>query len=426
MTAITVDRNTVRQLLLAVQGLSKPPARPAEKQDVLDTIRRMGVLQIDTIHVVARSPYFVLWSRLGSYDPSWLDEHLAEGLLFEYWAHAACFIPIEDYPLYRYRMDRLNQRYYSGDWIEKHQTAVDVVLEKICADGPVRSADFERTDGQKGSWWNWKEEKQALEYLHTIGHLMIARREKFQRVYDLRERILPDWDTSPEISKEEAEDEFAVRAVRHLGIVPARWAHDYYRIPKLGIGKRMERLAESGRVLSIAVEGWKEPGYIHPENLSLLEQATGGELTPTVTTLLSPFDPIVWDRERARGLFNFDYTIECYTPEAKRLYGYFTLPILHEDALVGRLDAKAHRKEGIFAVRSIHLEPSVHPTVDLTQAVAGAIIRCADWHGTPQVVVERSAPDTFKTMLESALGERLTADTPSTVLSAEENLTDAE
>lgn len=407
MTQITVDRNTVRQMLLAVQGLSKPPARPAEKQDVLDTIHRMGVLQIDTIHVVARSPYFVLWSRLGTYDPNWLDVHLAEGNLFEYWGHAASFIPIEDYPLYRHRMDRFNQRYYGPDWMERHQTAIETVLQKLRVDGPVRSADFERTDGQKGGWWNWKEEKQVLEYLHTTGELMIARREKFQRVYDLRERVLPGWNSTSEIPIEEAQDQFAERAVRHLGIAPARWVHDYYRIPKLGIAKRMERLEEQGRVERIAVEGWKEPGYIHPENLSLLEWAVSGELESTVTTLLSPFDPIVWDRERARNLFNFDYTIECYTPEAKRIYGYFTLPILHEGALVGRVDAKAYRKEGIFAVRAIHLEPAIPPSAYLAEAVAGAVLRCADWHGTPQISVERTAPETFKPMLESALGERL-------------------
>jgi uncharacterized protein YcaQ len=395
----------VRLLQLAAQGLLKPPARPAEKPDVLDAIRRMGALQIDTIHVVARSPYLVLFSRLGDYDPAWLDQHLAEGRLFEYWSHAACFLPIEDYPLYRHRMSRENQRYFSNEWSEKHHDTIETILARIRSDGPVRSADFERTDGQKGTWWNWKAEKMALEYLHTSGELMIARRENFQRIYDLPERVLPGWDERPALPEEAAHDELAVRAVRALGAAPARWVPDYYRLPKTGMAARLERLAEAERLLRVAVEGWKDPAYLHPENLSLLEWAASGELFATYTTLLSPFDPLVWDRARARELFGFDYTIECYTPEAKRRYGYFSLPILHEGVLVGRLDAKAHRKEGLFEVKSLHLEPGARPAEDLATAVAGAILSCAGWHGASQVVIRRSDPERFAALLDRFLAQ---------------------
>lgn len=388
----TLSPLAARTLLLAAQGLLQPLPRPAAKEDVLHAIRRMGALQIDTIHVVARSPYLVLFSRLGNYEPNWLDELLAEGRLFEYWSHAACFLPIEDYPLYRRQMLDNMRGYYRDDWAERNSAAIQQVLEHIHNNGAVRSADFERTDGQKGTWWNWKEEKQALEYLHTSGTLMIARRERFQRVYDLRERVLPGWDDSRVPSDEEMRDELTVRTVRLLGVTPARWAHDYFRLRKTGMPARLERLAEAGQLERVSVEGWDTPWYLHPDNRSLLEAVVTGELRATHSTLLSPFDPITWDRERARVLFGFDYTIECYLPENKRRYGYFSLPILIRGDLVGRLDAKAHRKEGVFEIRALHLEPRVSLTEELAAELAGAVQRCADWHATPQVVIRASDP----------------------------------
>ena len=399
MTETILPLETARLLLLAAQGLANPPARPAVKSDVLDAVRRMGALQIDTIHVVARSPYLVLFSRLGQYDPAWLEETHAEGHLFEYWSHAACFLPIEDYPLYVWRMEKLGDRYFSADWIANHQEMIDKVRQHIHANGEVRSADFERSDGRKGVWWDWKEEKQVLEYLHTIGEVMIARREKFQRVYNLRERVLPGWNAAAVPTADEAMDELSVRAVRALGAAPARWVPDYFRLPKTGMPARLERLADAGRIQRIRVEGWDVPWYLHPENRSLLEYAAAGEIVPTYTTLLTPFDPLVWDRERARVLFDFDYTIECYTPEPKRRYGYFSLPILHNGRLIGRLDAKAHRKEGIFEVRSLHLEPSVRITDDMAEAVRAAVQSCASWHETPEVIYRRSDPPEFAGIL---------------------------
>lgn len=404
----TLPLSAVRALLLSAQGLLQPPARPAQKEDVLETIRRIGALQIDTIHVVARAPYFILFSRLGEYDPAWLDEHLAERRLFEYWAHAACFVPIEDYPLYHHRMHKETQRYYSPEWGEQHSQTIQAVLERVRTGGEVRSADFERTDGKKGTWWDWKIEKVVLEYLHTTGELMIARREKFQRVYDLRERILPGFDESSALPMDAAQDELAVRSVRSLGAVPARWVPDYYRLPKQGMPARLERLVDQGRLLRIAVEGWNEPAYIHPASLPLLEQAASGEPVPSVTTLLSPFDPLVADRARALELFNFDFSIECYLPQPKRRYGYFSLPILYQGDLVGRIDAKAHRnnsagKPGIFEVKSLYLEPRVNPSEELASDLAAALQRCADWHRTPQVEVRVTAPEPFAAMLNKYL-----------------------
>src|SRR5512146_2410899 len=188
---VRISLQQARNLHLAVQGLLTPPRARATRSRVLAAIERMRLLQIDTIHVVARSPYLVLFSRLGDYDPRWLEELLAEGQLFEYWGHAACFLPIEDYPLYVSRMEKLNGHYYTPEWRSRNQQTIELVMQRIRENGEVRSADFERTDGKKGTWWDWKVEKRVLEYLHTSGIVMIARREKFQRVYDLRERILP-------------------------------------------------------------------------------------------------------------------------------------------------------------------------------------------------------------------------------------------
>src|SRR5438445_4383975 len=182
--SMRLSQASARSLLLAAQGLHASPAEPARKEDVLAAIRRMAGLQIDTISVVARSPYLVLWSRLGAYEPRWLDELLAEGALFEYWSHAACFLPIETYPLYRRGMLERGGDWFWNEGSPENREAMDRVLARVREHGAVRSADFTRTDGKPGGWWDWKPEKRALEHLFNAGVLMIARRERFQRIYD--------------------------------------------------------------------------------------------------------------------------------------------------------------------------------------------------------------------------------------------------
>ena len=394
--------------MLAAQGLLRRPRRRATKADVLGAIRRMGALQIDTIHVVARSPYLVLWSRLGDYEPRWLDELLAEGQLFEYWAHEACFLPIEDYPLYRHRMldaDSMGWK-YSREWITSHRREVDRLLSLIRSRGPVRSSDFTRDDGKKGGWWEWKPEKRALEMLFTAGELMIARRHNFQRVYDLRQRVLPSWDDSRLPPKDETARELVFKTVRALGLTTARWVSDYFRTGKQSTTALTEKLSAAGELLPVRVDGWKETAYFHPADRDLIEEAARGRLRPRLTTLLSPFDPLVWDRARARVMFGFDYRLECYTPAAKRRYGYFTLPLLDRGRLIGRLDPKAHRGDGIFEIKSIHLEPGTPITDTLLAAVAGALCECAAWHRTPEVVIRRSEPRELAALLRRAVRAR--------------------
>ncbi len=404
MTELTLTLSAARALHLAAQGMLQPRRRKAVKADVIDAIRQMGVLQIDTISVVARSPYLVLWSRLGDYDPDWLGQHLEQGALFEYWAHEACFVPIEDYGLMRHRMlDPAAMGWkYSETFMREQSATVAAVLAHIREHGPTRSSDFERTDGQGGGWWEWKPEKRSLEVLFTAGALMIARRHNFQRIYDLAERVHPSWDDSRMPPMEQTRRQLALKAVRALGVCKAGWIADYYRTRPPRIDP--EQLVASGELVRARVAGWDEPVYIHPDHLQLAQRAAAGVLAPSVTTLLSPFDPIVWDRRRALELFGFDYRLECYTPAEKRRYGYFALPILRRGALVGRVDAKAHRRDGVFEVKSLELEPGVRVSERFTADVAQALLRCARWHACPQVLVTRTVPAAFCAQLEAMLG----------------------
>jgi hypothetical protein len=347
----------------------------------------------------------VLWSRLGEYEPKWLEELLEERAIFEYWSHEACFLPVEDYPLYRRRMlsaETMGWK-YSGQWAKTHQKEIDGLKSLIRERGAVRAADFERKDGKAGGWWEWKTEKRALETLFTAGELMIARRRNFQRVYDLRERVLPDWDDSRLPSAEDAGRQLALKAVRALGVAKARWVADYFRTNMRETLGTVRALADDEALLSVEVEDWDEPGLVHPDNLRLLKAARAGQLKMEHTTLLSPFDPVVWDRARTRSMFNFEYKLECYTPEPKRRYGYFTLPILRRGSLVGRLDAKAHRKDGVFEIKSLHMEPGTRAGEELLEDIATALLECARWHRTPEIIIRRSDPPGVAARLQKAV-----------------------
>ncbi|WP_322012313.1 winged helix-turn-helix domain-containing protein [Paraburkholderia sp. J12] len=385
-----------RTIHLAAQGLLAPPRRKATKADVLDAVRRMAQLQIDTIHVVARSPYLVLFSRIGAYEPQWLDAHLAEGQLFEYWSHEACFVPIEDYGLLRHRMlDPSGMGWkYAAEWHAKYRREIDALLARIRANGPVRSADFARAEGEKGGgWWDWKPEKRHLEVLFATGRLMVSERRNFQRVYDVAERVLPHWNDARDLPpRTDAERTLLLRTCRALGVIRADWAADYYRLPRRPYGDALHALADEGELLPVRVEGWKHDAFVHREFAPLLDEAANGKLSSTVTTLLSPFDPVIWDRKRATALFDFDYVIECYLPAAKRKYGYFVLPILSRGRLVGRIDAKAHRAQQVFEVKALHLESGVRVSGRLVSDLRRALQRCAEWHGTPELRIG-TAPD---------------------------------
>jgi uncharacterized protein len=396
-----------RNLHLAAQGLLQAPARVAKRADVAACIARMALLQIDTIHVVARSPYLVLHSRLGDYPHQWLEESLASGAVFETWAHEACFAPVGDLHLHR-AYNRQARRHWGLANGEKTAAAqrphLDQLLAHVRANGPVKSSDFERPEGRGGAWWGWKDEKRWLEALFALGELMVARRENFHRVYDLSERVAPQLlQFSPELSAAALNSQLIDKAIAALGITQARWVNDYFRTKPRLKDADLDALVDAGSVLRVAVEGWDAPGYVHASHAALLKRARAGKLQATHTALLSPFDPVVWDRERGSTFFGFDYRLECYTPEAKRVYGYFVLPILCRGELIGRLDAKARRTEGVFEVRALYAQPGMVWSDKQVAEVAQAIQRSADWHGTPQVRVTRSQPAKLSPALRLAL-----------------------
>jgi uncharacterized protein len=411
MREIRLTPHQARLVHLAAQGLLARPRRRARRDDVLASIERMRLLQIDTIHVVARSPYLVLFSRLGAYRAEWLDALLESGAIFECWAHEACFAPACDYPLHRrHAPERV------GHWAMKHALrmrreqapAMDALLARIRASGPVKAADFERgASASSGGWWGWKDEKRWLEALFALGELMIARRENFQRVYDVAERVLPRLGApaSRQVTPAAMQRDFTLGAVRALGATQARWISDYFRSGRRLKDADLDPYVERGELLRIAVAGWDAPAYVHPDHAFVCRAAAQGRLRATRTTLLSPFDPVVWDRERAAELFGFDYRLECYTPAPKRRYGYYVLPILDRGRLVGRLDAKAHRAEARFEIKALFLEDGVEPTDPLAEKVALAILECARWHGTPSVSVASSTPRAFRKPLARALAQ---------------------
>ena len=379
-----------RHLHLAAQGLLRAPAKRAVYPDLINCISRMSLLQIDTIHVVARSPYLVLFSRLGNYPQAWLEQALAQGELFEYWAHEACFIPRADYKLLRHRMlspERLGWK-YNAQWVAEHQQAIAELLQQIRENGPVRAADFTHADNPKSGWWAWKPHKRHLENLFSAGELMVTERRNFQRVYDLRSRVMPDWqDGIHGISEAEATRQMLMNSARSLGVFRAAWLADYYRLKRAPLNDFIADAQAAGDLVAVNTEGLGAM-WLHRDYLPLLETP----LQATHSALLSPFDPVVWDRKRARELFNFDYRIECYTPEEKRKFGYFVLPILHRGQIKGRLDARMLRQAKQLEIKNIWLEEKTRVTARFLADIRRAIERFATWQGAESVAILQ-APD---------------------------------
>jgi hypothetical protein len=344
----------------------------------------MHLLQIDTISVVARSPYLVLFSRLGPYRPQWLEQTLAEGEIFETWAHEACFAPIEDYGLLR-----AARPLYQTHWMQRsaeriwreQKSEMQALLSQIKQRGPVLARDFVAADGapkQSGGWWNWKHEKRWLEAWLALGALMVTRREGFQRVYDLSERVLAKKSCCyAEPSLREAQHQILLRSMHALGVFKLSHVADYYRIKLSGKESLQDALLDCGAqpVLLAGENDW----YLTARALSALS-----EQEAVSARALSPFDPLIWDRRRARELFDFDYRLEAYTPAAKRQYGYYVLPLLAEQGLFARVDAKAHRADGRFEVMRVHFEGS--SKLGLKRKAVRALRALANWHQTPELV----------------------------------------
>ncbi|MBS5772889.1 MAG: YcaQ family DNA glycosylase [Enterobacter cloacae] len=404
MSVPQISITAARHLHLAAQGLLRKPSRRAKPDDILPTIRRMSLLQIDTINIVARSPYLVLFSRLGAFEPHWLDDALRNGELMEYWAHEACFLPREDFALVRHRMlapDKMGWKYRQA-WMQEHAAEIEQLIAHIEQHGPVRSADFEHPRKGTSGWWEWKPHKRHLEGLFTAGKVMVIERRNFQRVYDLTQRVMPQWDDVRDmLSQEQAEAIMLEKSARSLGLFRAQWLADYYRLRRPALAQALAQMQEAQTILPVNVEGLG-PAWLHASLLSLLEQAQAEKLTATHSAVLSPFDPVVWDRKRAEQLFGFSYRLECYTPAPKRQYGYFVLPLLHRGRLVGRMDAKMHRKTGVLEVIALFLEEGISPSLQLEKGLQRAITDFARWQGAQRITFSR-LPDGLFSSLRAGL-----------------------
>lgn len=361
-----------RNLHLAAQGLLNKPRRQASLEDIPATISRMSLLQIDTINIVARSPYLVLFSRLGNYPAQWLDESLARGELMEYWAHEACFMPRSDFRLIRHRMlapEKMGWKYKDA-WMQEHEAEIAQLIQHIHDKGPVRSADFEHPRKGASGWWEWKPHKRHLEGLFTAGKVMVIERRNFQRVYDLTHRVMPDWDDERDlVSQTEAEIIMLDNSARSLGIFREQWLADYYRLKRPALAAWREARAEQQQIIAVHVEKLGNL-WLHADLLPLLERALAGKLTATHSAVLSPFDPVVWDRKRAEQLFDFSYRLECYTPAPKR-------------------------QTGILEVISLWLQEGIKPTTMLQKGLRQAITDFASWQQATRVTLGRCPQGLF-------------------------------
>ncbi|MBI2764554.1 MAG: YcaQ family DNA glycosylase [Chloroflexi bacterium] len=398
-----------RRLAIGAQLLAGPAPRRPTKRLMRETIRRLGALQIDSIHVVARSHHIVLWSRLGDHPQEWLHELLyPDRAVFEAWAHAAAFVPIELFPLFRRPMleHADSPRDHTARWLEENADVLERVVSAIRDNGPVSTSAFEAPAGAgRAEAWAWhgnKPTNRALDLLWTNGVLMVDRREKFQRWYDLRERVLPAWRDEDLPGADAERVELGAIALAAMGVTTERWLPDYFRgrrsrIPRASAAKALEELVDRGTGTAVTVEG------IGPAVAA--SALLDARIPPSRTTLLSPFDNLIWDRERTAAMFNFDLRLESYTPAPKRQYGYFSLPILYRDQLVGRLDPKAERRERVLAIKSIHLEPWFERRAEdaFYTSLAKAVASFRDFNGCETVRVEGGASAEAAARLAAAL-----------------------
>jgi len=398
--------SAARTLALHAQGLTAP--NHADSMPGLNTINKMveklGCVQIDTLNLVQRSHYLVMWSRLGSYNPSDFDALIyspEQRVLFEGWQRVASIIPLKDYRYQLPRMQHMRQDHSEGflRWYDQEGHAlIDMVLERIRQEGALRAADFEYHGPRRGSWWDWKPAKTALEYLFAFGDLMIADRVNFQRVYNLTERVLPAWVDTHAPSVEERDRYWLEQAALALGICQPNQliTYSYYRRGQ--VRQALDALLKEGALVPVEVDlvdGKTGSFLVHRNNLELLLQAAEDALRAERTTFLSPFDNLFWAIGRDEQLWGFRQRLESYTPAPQRIWGYFCLPILHRDRFVGRFDPKMERKAGILRLKAFYLEPGVEPDEQLVSGVAQAMRDFMAFNRARELVIEKSQPEEF-------------------------------
>jgi uncharacterized protein YcaQ len=400
----TLDLGLARRLAVARQRLTGPPPPAAGPEAIMSVATDLAGLQLDPISVVARSHLLVLWSRLGRYDPAELEALLwRDRRLFEYWTHAAAIVCTQDYPIHsllmrRYPAERHRQL---RSWLADNQALRRSILRQLRAGGPLPTSAFEdlaRTAWRSSGWTGGRNVDRMLDLLWTQGRILVAGRRGRQRVWDLAERVLPAWAPTRRPPEREVVRLAVQRSLRALGVATARDIDRHftaYRYP--GLPAVLDALERQGRVerVRVAADGAEHPGpwYVHADDLPLLERLTSGDWQPR-TTLLSPFDNLLSNRERTERLFGFHYRMEIYVPRPARRYGYYVLPVLHGDRLVGRVDPALDRRSGRLVVHTLHAEPGAPAAAGA--GVAAALGDLAAFLGAGGVDLGRPPPPVWR------------------------------
>jgi len=393
-----LSANEARRLALAAQGFGRRrPTGRVDARHLRRTIDDVGLLQLDSVNVFCRSHYMPIYSRLGPYPPQALDR-LAwheDGKrkagrggrrdLIEYWGHEASLLPVELQPLLRWRMARADALAWKGvaRVAAEQPQLLEFVLDMVRERGPIRASELAAKGRRRepGEMWSWSEEKTALEYLFFSGRVCAARRVNFERLYDLPERVLPRHVLeAPTPSQEEAQRRLVLIAAKRLGVATEADLGDYFRLPRAESKARVAELAEDGSLAPVRVEGWRGPAYLSTERPAGLRRVA------TARTLLTPFDSLVWARERTERLFGFRYRIEIYVPAPRRVYGYYVLPFLLGDRLVARVDLKSDRQAGVLRVRGAFAEPHTDTSL-VAEELAEELRLLSDWLGLGGVKV---------------------------------------
>ena len=349
---------------------------------------RLGLVQVDSVNVLARAHYLPAFSRLGDYDTARLDRlsQRAPRRLFEYWGHEASLIRVDLQPLLRWRMARAAKDAWGRmQRIQReHPHVVEEVLAAVRDRGPVAASALSDGRPKRSGWWEWSEIKTACEWLFWSGQITCARRVGFERLYDVPERVLPRAVAqAPTPDPADAQRELVRVASRALGIAAERDLRDYFRLPVIDARERVLELVEAGELQRVEVEGWREPAYLHPD--ARVPRRVNAR------ALLGPFDPLLWERSRVERLFGLRFRLEIYVPAPKRVHGYYVLPFLLGDEIVARVDLKADRANGALLVQAAHEEPDAPP--EAIPALRDELSRMARWLGLERVrVAGRQGP----------------------------------
>jgi uncharacterized protein YcaQ len=377
-----LSRSQARRMALAAQGFTDPrPTGRIDRRHVRKVFDRVGLIQIDSVNVLVRSQELPLFARLGPHPRDLLPKMLAAGDLFEYWAHEASLLPIEVLAWFRWQMADGGKLWRSmARLAEEQPELIDNLLAEVDARGPIAASDFEDRAGASGPWWGWDHTKRGLEVLFSRGLVSARRRSTFEREYDLLHRMLPaEHVGAPALPEREARRALLLRSARAMGVATANDLLDYYRLHGPSTRPVIAELVEDGSLLPATVEGWKGPVYVHPD--------ARVPRWVRARALLSPFDSLVWNRDRTERLFDFRYRIEIYVPAPKRVYGYYVLPFLLGDRLVARVDLKADRATSLLRVRGAYGEDPV-PSPEVAEELAAELVLMAGWLGLAGVAVE--------------------------------------